>query len=101
METGRLKRWNDDKGFGFISAPDREGDVFVSISALKRTGSGRRSRAGDTRSCELQRDSTDKRRAVNARIEGVAATAPTSRRARPSHACFLPPNRPPLWPQVP
>jgi CspA family cold shock protein len=38
METGTIKRWLDDRGFGFIK-PDLGGaDVFVHISAVERAG---------------------------------------------------------------
>jgi hypothetical protein len=33
---GNLKRWNDDKGFGFIEQKNEKGDIFLHISALKR-----------------------------------------------------------------
>ena len=84
MATGRLERWNDDKGFGFIRASDNEGEVFVHISALRRAGMTRRPRIGDTIHYTLQICNDGRRRAVNARIEGVAPAVLTARRARPS-----------------
>jgi len=32
---GKLKHWNEDKGFGFISSTEAE-DIFIHISALKK-----------------------------------------------------------------
>lgn len=33
---GRIVRWNDDRGFGFISSKDCDGDVFAHISQFKK-----------------------------------------------------------------
>ncbi|MBU3021292.1 cold shock domain-containing protein [Aestuariibacter sp. A3R04] len=43
---GRIVRWNDNRGFGFISAKDAKGDVFVHISQFKK--GYRRPRVGDS-----------------------------------------------------
>jgi cold shock CspA family protein len=71
MPTGRLLRWNESKGFGFISAQDRAGDVFLHATALRRTGMPRPPRVGETIHDDLHHDNDGKRRAVNARIEGA------------------------------
>jgi cold shock CspA family protein len=87
MPTGRLLRWNESKGFGFISAPDRAGDVFLHATALRRTGMPRPPRVGETIHYDLHHDNDGKRRAVNARIEGLdpAPRAPDPQ-ARPARA---------------
>jgi CspA family cold shock protein len=35
MPVGKVKSWNDDKGFGFIAADDGSGDIFLHVTALE------------------------------------------------------------------
>jgi len=71
---GYLKRWNDDRGFGFIGAENGKGDIFIHISALKKMS--RRPIIGDRLSYQIHLDNSGKKRAVNAYIEGVSEIQP-------------------------
>ncbi len=67
--TGQLKRWNEAKGFGFISTENGQRDIFIHISDLK--GMSRRPLVGDTIHYQVKIQNDGKNRAINARIEGV------------------------------
>lgn len=38
MARGRIKWFNDAKGYGFIEQPDGQGDVFVHFSSINMEG---------------------------------------------------------------
>lgn len=60
--VGNLKKWNDERGFGFI-APTRGGDdLFVHISSFPRDGS--RPRPDEPLTFEVEVDNEGKKRAV-------------------------------------
>ncbi|MGS0680351.1 excalibur calcium-binding domain-containing protein [Shewanella sp. 125m-7] len=74
MERGKLVRWNQDKGFGFIQ-PDAANthDVFIHISALKHMA--RKPMVGDQIMFVTERQPDGKLKASKANIEGVAVVA--------------------------
>lgn len=72
IEKGKLVRWIDDKGFGFIKPDNGKNDIFIHISALR--GMGRKPIVGDVIHYEISLDASGKTRAINAKIEGVNQT---------------------------
>ena len=71
---GTLKKWNDDRGFGFVVLPQSQEEIFVHISAFPRDGV--RPSVGETISFEVRRGPDGRKRA-----EGVAR--PRARRRSP------------------
>jgi CspA family cold shock protein len=55
MQTGTVKWFNSQKGFGFIQPDDGGSDVFVHISAVERAGLGQLVE-GQKVSFEVERD---------------------------------------------
>jgi len=92
---GKLEKWNDARGFGFIT-PARGGDaVSVHISAF--SSDGRRPRIGELLSFEIEPTADGKRRAVNVQRPGhkhlrtthTPEPRHTGRGARPSRLANL------------
>lgn len=74
MERGKIVRWNDEKGFGFIKPETANGkDVFIHISILKQMA--RKPVVGDQVNYFSELQSDGKIKAIKANIEGVAVTA--------------------------
>jgi CspA family cold shock protein len=64
MPIGKVKFFNDQKGYGFIAPEDGGTDAFVHISAVERAGM--RTLTQDQRiSYELEQDKRGKMSAVN------------------------------------
>lgn len=55
QKNGKVKWFNDQKGYGFIEAEDGTGDVFVHISAVEKAGM-RSLREGQTLTFDVQKD---------------------------------------------
>lgn len=60
--SGKLKKWNAERGFGFIVADDGGQDIFVHISAFARDG--RQPTDGELLTFEVEPDRNGKRSAV-------------------------------------
>ena len=87
IEKGKLVRWFDDKGFGFIKPENAKDDIFIHISALK--GMSRKPLIGDVMHYQISFDANGKPRAVNAKIEGVSQTltlSPLERERKTTHS---------------
>ena len=91
---GILKRWDDQRGFGFIVA--EQGEVFFHISALKESVRGSaelRPREGDILHYQIQPGSEDKPRAANVRVETRNPSRPP-----PAAAWYSTGDERPRWP---
>jgi cold shock CspA family protein len=66
--AGTLKKWNVERGYGFITADDGDQEIFVHISAFGRIG--RQPLVGEALSLEVEPDRNGKRCAVRVRRPG-------------------------------
>ena len=83
LQEGRLIKWNDDRGFGFIQPIDGGKEVFLHISAVKK--SIRRPQVGDMIWYGRVTEAKGKIRAIEASIQGVERLpAPTQKQPRQS-----------------
>lgn len=73
-QTGTLRSWNDDKGFGFIGPTQGGRELFVHISAFPRDGS--RPTVGETLSYELGQRQGGKPQAVRVVRQAIGAPRP-------------------------
>ena len=80
--TGRLKKWNAERGFGFIVADDGGAELFVHISAFARNAPP--PAVGEKLTFEVEPDRNGRRSAVRAMRPGdQPARAPASYRDAP------------------
>ncbi len=85
IEKGKLVRWIDEKGFGFIKTENGKNDIFIHISALKNMS--RKPVIGDIILFEINVDTNGKLRAINALIEGVSQNltlTPLDKQSKPT-----------------
>jgi cold shock CspA family protein len=90
-KKGKLVRWNEDKGFGFIKPDHDNADIFIHISVLR--GMSRAPIVGDIIHYETGFDDKGKARAINAKIEGVPqalALVPIAGKTKPERANHQP-----------
>ena len=72
---GILAKWNDDRGFGFITPTQGGPEVFVHVSAFPKDG--RRPTIGERLTFEIEIDSAGKKRAKNLLCPGRPTVRPT------------------------
>ncbi|MBK8337503.1 MAG: cold shock domain-containing protein [Sterolibacteriaceae bacterium] len=76
---GKLTKWNDDRGFGFITSNLGGQEIFIHVSAFPKDG--RRPRIGEPLSFEIEAGKDGKKRAVA--VSRPARVADAQRRVRP------------------
>jgi cold shock CspA family protein len=59
---GNLKKWDDERGFGFIASPQNADEIFVHISSFPKDGV--RPKVGELISFEIQTEKNGKSRAI-------------------------------------
>ncbi|CAH0305062.1 Cold shock protein CapB [Pseudomonas sp. Bi70] len=82
-QAGRIKSWNDDKGFGFILPAAGGAEVFAHISAMR---GDRRPNAGDQVLFVAGRDERGRLRAEHLRLAGGLAIDQPQIRVKPRAA---------------
>ncbi|MDP3809940.1 MAG: cold shock domain-containing protein [Hydrogenophaga sp.] len=82
--NGQLKKWNDDRGFGFVVAEHGDQLIFVHVSTFPRDG--RLPTVGEPLSFEIELDKDGRKRAARVRRPGAEQQAQSRRdeRAMPS-----------------
>jgi cold shock CspA family protein len=80
--TGKVKSWNDDRGFGFIAPTEGGQDIFVHISDCP---GGSRPELQETLTFEVALNAQGKKKAVNVRRAEVAGNAASRERAHAAH----------------
>lgn len=82
--NGQLKKWNADRGFGFVLAEHSDQEIFIHVSTFPRDGC--LPAVGELLSFEIERDKDGRKRAARVRRPGTEqqATARRDERAVPS-----------------
>ncbi|NKC15170.1 MAG: hypothetical protein GKR94_24155 [Gammaproteobacteria bacterium] len=74
---GTFTKWNDDRGFGFVTPAQGSPEVFVHIFAFPKDG--RRPTIGERLTFEIETDSGGRKRAMNLLCPNRSAVRPTHR----------------------
>lgn len=87
---GKLTKWNDDRGFGFITPTQGGPEVFMHISALPKDG--HRPKVGERVTFEIEVDKQGKKRATH-----VFCPDQPVDRIQPRHASYHRSKKPGLF----
>jgi len=79
---GKLKSWNDERGFGFIESTQGGQEIFVHVKAFKTRAT--RPQIDQVFSFEVELGPQGKKRATNVEIVRAAPTRPSRRRESPA-----------------
>lgn len=81
---GTLKKWNAERGFGFVSAHGSDQELFVHASAFPRDG--RPPEVGETLSFEVEPDREGRKRAVRVRCGDIERRVTPAAQPRPARS---------------
>lgn len=80
---GKIKSWNDERGFGFIEPTQGGQEIFVHIKAFR--GLHERPRTHQCVSFQVEVGPQGKKRAINAElVQAAPASRPSTRRGNPA-----------------
>jgi cold shock CspA family protein len=82
--NGTLKKWNAERGFGFVVSEQGGQELFLHVSAMPRDGWI--PVIGEPLSFEIELDKEGRKRAVRVRRPGVPVAAATSKASRAEQA---------------
>jgi cold shock CspA family protein len=89
--NGTLKRWNAERGFGFVVAEQGGQELFLHVSAMPRDGWI--PVVGEPLSFEIELDKEGRKRAVRVRRPGVPLVVKASRAKQARHPTRRPAQR--------
>jgi len=86
---GTLTRWNEERGFGFITPAQAGAEVFVHVSAFPRDGT--RPRVGELVSFDIEAGEAGRKRAVRVMRPGsrIVRRSREASAGRPAHRVSL------------
>lgn len=84
--NGTLKKWNAERGFGFVAAEHGDQDLFVHVSAFARDG--RHAVVGEPLSFEIELGKDGRKRAVRVQRPGTLSGSSTRSHERTNERTY-------------